>query len=136
MRNGSHIRFCYRFLIPFGLIIYGSIHISVIPKGSLSAFGNGFAPVKLINAIPLPPFSAVLNSAPKHPSLLLYLLFPCLSTTRILWQSRAQYSSTDNMGTSPIVPLEERAQWLNLQWSLQPSPKTQFITAIRMDTSL
>jgi len=41
----------------------GSISISVMPKGSLSAFGNGFAPVKIFNAIPLPPFSAALNCA-------------------------------------------------------------------------
>jgi hypothetical protein len=33
-------------------------------KGSVSAFGNGFAPVKFFNAIPLPFFSAALNSAP------------------------------------------------------------------------
>jgi hypothetical protein len=72
--------------------IYGSISISVILEGSISAFGNGFAQVKIFNAIPLPPFSAALNSAPKHPSLLLYPLFPYLLPTRIPWQSRAQYS--------------------------------------------
>ena len=37
------------------------------------AFGNGFAPVKILNAIPLPSFSAVLNSAPKHNSLIIFL---------------------------------------------------------------
>jgi hypothetical protein len=73
-------------------LFYGSISISVIPKGSLSAFANGFAQVKIFNVIPLPPFSAAMNSAPKHPSLLLYPLFLCLPTTRIPWQSRAQYS--------------------------------------------
>jgi len=72
--------------------LIGSISISVIPKGSLSAFGDGFAQVKIFNVIPLPPFSAALNSAAKHPSLLFYPLFPCLPTTRIPWQSRAQYS--------------------------------------------
>jgi hypothetical protein len=39
-------------------------------------------------------FSAALNSAPKSPSLLLYLLFPRLPKTRIPWQSRAQYNIT------------------------------------------
>jgi len=46
-----------------------------MPKGSISAFRDGFAQVKIFNAIPLPPFSAALNSAPQHPSLLLYPLF-------------------------------------------------------------
>jgi hypothetical protein len=64
-----------------------------MPKGSISAFRDGFAQVKIFNAIPLPHFSAALNSAPQHPSLLLYPLFPCLPKTRIPWQSRAQYSS-------------------------------------------
>jgi len=50
-----------------------SISISVIPKGQLSAFGNDFAPVKIFNAIPLPPFSAALNSAPQHPFLFFFL---------------------------------------------------------------
>jgi len=72
--------------------IYGSISIYVILEGSISAFGNGFAQVKIFNAIPLPPFSTALNSAPQHPSLLLCPLFPCLPTTLIPWQSRAQYS--------------------------------------------
>jgi len=79
-----------------------SISISVIPKGQVSAFGNGFAPVKIFNAIPSQPFSAALNCAPQHPSLLLYPLFPCLHSTRIPWQSRAQYSIADNMGTSHL----------------------------------
>jgi hypothetical protein len=57
-----------------------------------TGFGAGFAQVKIYNAIPLPPFSAALNYALEHPSLLLYPLFPCLPTTRIPWQSRAQYS--------------------------------------------
>jgi len=64
----------------------------VITKGSISAFGKGFAQVKIFNAIPLPPFSAALNCAPEHSSLLLYPLFPCLPTPCIPWQSRAQYS--------------------------------------------
>jgi hypothetical protein len=51
----------------------GSFSISVIPKRYLSAFGNGFAQVKIFYAIPLPPFSAAMNSAPKHPSLFLIL---------------------------------------------------------------
>jgi len=50
-----------------------SISISVIPKGQLSAFGNDFAPVKIFNAIPLPPFLAALNSAPQHPFLFFIL---------------------------------------------------------------
>jgi hypothetical protein len=70
----------------------GSISISVKLGGFISAFEDGFAQVKIFNAIPLPPFSAAMNSAPKHPSLLLYPLFQCLPTTRIPWQSRAQYS--------------------------------------------
>jgi hypothetical protein len=42
----------------------GSIPHSVMHKGYVSTFGNGFAPVKFFNAIPLPFFSAALNSAP------------------------------------------------------------------------
>ncbi len=41
----------------------GSILISVILKGSLSAFRNGFAQVQIFYAIPLPRFSAALNCA-------------------------------------------------------------------------
>jgi len=40
-----------------------SISNSVIGKSLLSAFGNGFAPAKIFNAVPEPPFSAALNSA-------------------------------------------------------------------------
>jgi len=43
--------------------LYANISISVIVKGPLTAFGNGFAPVKIFNAIPLPPFSAAMNCA-------------------------------------------------------------------------
>jgi hypothetical protein len=71
------------------IALLASISIS---EGFILAFKDGFASVKIFNAIPLPPFSAALNSAPQHPSLLLYPLFPCLPTTRTLWQSRAQYS--------------------------------------------
>jgi hypothetical protein len=38
------------------------------------------------------------------------------------------------MGTSPIVTLEERVVMANLQWSLQPSPKAQFVTKIEILT--
>jgi hypothetical protein len=47
------------------------------------ALGDDFAPMKIFYALPSPLFSAALNSAPKHPSLLLFLLFPCLPTTHI-----------------------------------------------------
>jgi hypothetical protein len=36
----------------------GSISVSVISKGFISAFRNGFAPVKIFSAIPSPLFSA------------------------------------------------------------------------------
>ena len=38
------------------------------------------------------------------------------------------------MGRPHIVTHEERVDWLNLQWSLQPSPKDQFIAEIEMHT--
>jgi hypothetical protein len=41
----------------------GSISISVIPKGFILAFRNGFAPAKIFNAIPSPLFSAARNCA-------------------------------------------------------------------------
>jgi hypothetical protein len=84
----------------------GSISLSVKSKAQVSAIGNGFAPVKLLNAIPLPPFSAVLNSAPlrKSPP---YALFLRLPGTCIPCQSRAQYSSTVFRLFLRQIPLKE-----------------------------
>jgi hypothetical protein len=47
----------------------GSISISVIPKGFIPAFRNGFAPVKIFNAIPSPLFSAAAELRALTPNL-------------------------------------------------------------------
>jgi hypothetical protein len=101
------------------------------PKGFIRAFRNGFAPVKIINDIPLPTFSAAMNCAPQRPSPLLYPLFPCLSSSLMSQQSRAQYNTAVFRFFSSDS-LEEQYVLLGgvgwLQWSLQPSQKALFIT--------
>jgi hypothetical protein len=41
----------------------GSTSVFVVPEDFIATFGNAFAPVKIFNAIPLPPFSAAANCA-------------------------------------------------------------------------
>ena len=89
------------------------------------------APVKLFNAIPLPSFSAAVNCAPQHPFHLFYLLFPCLLSSLMFQQSRAQYSTA--VFRFFCVRFPRRTEALaKASRSLQPSQKAPFITEMEM----
>ena len=87
----------------------GSISISVIPKGFIWAFRNGFASVKIFNAIPSPLFSAAVELRALTPNLF-HSNLCSRACPDLLFLSKVvlNTSSPTIWGCPQIVTLEER----------------------------
>jgi len=84
-------------------------------KGFIWTFRNGFALVKLFNAIPLPFFSAAVNCAPQHHFISFTLCSRVCFHLSCLKKVVLNTAQPTIGGCPPIVTLEERKDWLKLQ---------------------
>jgi hypothetical protein len=91
---------------------HGSTFHSVKPKITVSAFGNGLALTKILNAIPLPSFSTALNSAPQY---LIFLSLPSVLVPALISDAFAKSCSIQQSRLTASDTLEERSSWLNLR---------------------
>ena len=81
----------------------GSISISVIPKGFILAFGDGFAPVKIFYAISSPLFSAAAELRALTPTLCHLTSVPMIARLSNPLEKSCSIHPRRQYGDNPIL---------------------------------